>query len=399
MSPKRRSASSKGRVPFLLGAAAVFALVMFVGGELFVWASSDSGRIATWRHLRLGDRARAVRLIGKRAAEGLARAGIPRERVQEAAGAPSGADLLWRIPLEHDESPMQLNYAITRAVEEGGAVVLSGREKPGPAGAGALVLTLLVGVPGRPTHEIRIERPARVAREEGDPLPQARVALVLYASAEDAGLLAAACRRAEPFAATIIAEGPGRAAVLDAARAAHRELVLHVPMEPENYPRVNPGPGTLLVSMNVRHVEAAVRHWLEDTHGAIAVMNLMGSFATQDESFMTAVYRELKRSGVTFLHLQPAPRSVCRSLASRQGVAYDEPDVLLDAEPRRADARALDRAWSAALTRARTRGQALVLLRVTKTSAPWLDKAFAPKRLEGVRLVPASEVMHRPATL
>jgi polysaccharide deacetylase 2 family uncharacterized protein YibQ len=56
----------------------------------------------------------------------------------------------------------------------------------------------------------------------------------------------------------------------------------------------------------------------------------------------------------------------------------------------------LDHDWSEALAAARKRGTALVLLRVTTTTLPWLDRAFDPKRLEGLELAPLSTVIRRP---
>ena len=122
----------------------------------------------------------------------------------------------------------------------------------------------------------------------------------------------------------------------------------------------------------------------------------MGSFATQDESFMRAVYRELRRDNLPFLHIGAVPRSVCRALAAREGAAYDAPDALLDAEARRDDVIALDRAWDEALDHAHDHGTALVLLRITPTSAPWLDHAFANPRLQLVELTALSAVIRRP---
>jgi polysaccharide deacetylase 2 family uncharacterized protein YibQ len=87
---------------------------------------------------------------------------------------------------------------------------------------------------------------------------------------------------------------------------------------------------------------------------------------------------------------------VCRPLAATVGAAYDEPDFVIDGEARRGDTKSLDHAWAEVLDRARERGQVMVLLRVTSRSAPWLERAFDPKRLAGVELVPISAVIRRP---
>lgn len=111
---------------------------------------------------------------------------------------------------------------------------------------------------------------------------------------------------------------------------------------------------------------------------------------------MTAIYDELRRSQLPFLHVNAVPRSVCRALASRVGAAYDEPDLVIDSEARSGNANSLDRAWAEALSHARERGASIVMLRITRKSAPWLSRALDPKKLGDVQLVPISAVIRRP---
>jgi polysaccharide deacetylase 2 family uncharacterized protein YibQ len=131
----------------------------------------------------------------------------------------------------------------------------------------------------------------------------------------------------------------------------------------------------------------------------VAVANHMGSLATQDMSVMTAVYHELNRRRLPFLHVQPAAGAVCKSLASTLGVVYEEPDVVLDAEARDANLKRLDERWKTALKQAHARGRLVVLIRATPQLLTWLPRAAQPKRLGDVNLVPLSAVIHRPATL
>jgi polysaccharide deacetylase 2 family uncharacterized protein YibQ len=127
-----------------------------------------------------------------------------------------------------------------------------------------------------------------------------------------------------------------------------------------------------------------------------AVANDLGSLATQDMTLMRAVYRELKKGDVPFLHVSPVAGAVCKPLAADMGIAYAEPDVVVDHEAR-TDTRALDRAWTAALTRARERGRVLVWMRATPLSFRWLPGALASKRIEGVSIVPLSALLRRGA--
>ena len=286
---KRRSAAKHRRAPVLLGAVAAAALLLFLTGELLAWAASDSGRLAGWRYLHLGDRAHAVRIIGKQIERGLVRAGIAASAIESHVEAGEGRALHWKVTLPREGAPLLVNHLVTRAVESGGAEVLSGHERVREDGT--LVVTLLVGVPGRATHLLEIVRPGPPGKPEAH--AAARLAVLLYAATEDESLLVAACARPEPFAVGAVANGGPKGAALRAARQHGREVVLFMPMEPENYPRVNPGPATLLVNMPAGRIEQALRREIEMAKPVVAVANLMGSFATQDEPFMTAVYREL----------------------------------------------------------------------------------------------------------
>ncbi len=269
--PKRRSSSKNGRMLPVLGLLAALALLLFGGGELFAFARSDAGRFFFWRHLHLGDRAHAIRIVGRHVREGLAAAGIPAARVREEV-VPSGPGpaVRWRVELPRGGSPTQVNFAVTQAVEKLGAEVLAAREERGKDGAIAVTMTL--GLPGRPTHELVVLRPG--VAPESEEANETRVAIVLFGLADDPASAGALLARGEPFAVIAPAIGKERDAIVKRARASNRELVLQVPMEPEDYPRANPGPGTLLVNMPAGRIGKLTRDYLQQAGTVAAVANL-----------------------------------------------------------------------------------------------------------------------------
>ena len=392
--PKRRPSSKKSPAPLVLGLLAVLALVLFGGGEIFAYVRSDTGRLLLWRHLHLGDRAHAVRIIGKHVRAGLATAGVPASSVhEEVATASGGPALRWRVELPRDGSPMQVNFAVTQAVGKAGAKVLEARETPGKGGA--LTVTMTVGMQGRPTHELIVALPG--VDPESEEAHEVRIAIVLFGLADDPASAQALLAREEPFAVITPAIGKERDPLLRLAREGRREVVLQVPMEPEDYPRANPGPGTLLVNMTPSRIGKLTRDYLDRAGEVTAVANLQGSFAAQDEPFMEAFFKELKREGVSFLHLSPPSRSVAREVAARLGVAYDEPTAILDDEARSSSPKSLARAWESVVERAARRHQGVVLLRATPASVRWAQEALVPKKLGDVRIVPLGSVIHRMA--
>ncbi len=391
--PKRKSESRiSARKALLLAAAA---LTVFLAGEAWNLARSDAGRILLAGRLGLGDPAQVTRIVGREIHRGLDALGIPRDSIRESVSQGGPAPVRWRVGLRPDASLLQTNYAITRCVEEHGAAVLSGRESFGRQGES--LVTLLVGLPRRPTHEVVLVRPLPVRGEKPD--EPARLALVLYGFDEDPDRAPAAFALRLPFAVAIVPGGPASGRLFREARDRDREVVLHLPLEPLNYPQSNPGPGTVLVTMSEARITGLLRRHLAQSGSVVAVANDAGSLATQDMSVMTALYRELARRHLPFLHMQPAAGSVCRTLAGDLGVTYQEPDAVMDAEARAAKPAALDRRWKQLLKQARDRGRLMVMVRATPQVMAWLPGALAAKRLEGVGLVPLTAVLRRPVAL
>ena len=333
-----------------------------------------------------------TRLVGKRVAAALAQAGARGSAWASARCQARGPALSWRVVLPPDASILQFNYAVTRTLESDRLAVLSGRETW--TEQGAPMLRLVVGLPKRATHELLVTR--SLAGEGGVPSEPARLALVLFGFGEDAARADSFFAAPIPFSVAVVAGEKGSAASFRAAHKHGRELVLHLPLEPLNYPQVNPGPGTLLVTMKPTKVAGEVRRYLDQAQPVAAVANDLGSLATQDMTLMRAVYHELKKDDVPFVHVSPVAGAVCKPLAADMGIGYAEPDVVLDHETRK-DVRALDHAWALALARARSRGRALVWMRATPLSLRWLQGALAPKRIEGVAVVPLSALLRTAA--
>jgi polysaccharide deacetylase 2 family uncharacterized protein YibQ len=271
-------------------------------------------------------------------------------------------------------------------------MVVSGRE--GWSERGARTLTLRVGLPRRATHELQVVQfPVEGRTRSGAP---ARIAVVVFALGDQPAAADSFFRVAAPFG---VALAPGLRTSREIFRAAHargREVVLHLPLEPINYPRLNPGPGTLLVTMKPARIAGSLRRFLDDAAPVAAVANHMGSLATQDMTLMRAVFHELKRGELPFVHVSPAAGAVCKALAGDMGIPYVEPDMVIDLEARGNDRARLDRRWKEALRRAHERGRLIVWVRATPTSREWLPQALAPGRLDGASIVPLAALIRSP---
>jgi hypothetical protein len=226
-----------------------------------------------------------------------------------------------------------------------------------------------------------------------------RLAIVLYGFGEDEPLASGFIGLPVPFAVSLPPAAKSSAALLKAAHERRREVVLQLPLEPINYPQVNPGPGTLLVTMRPAQISGLVRRYIEQGRPLVAVANHMGSLATQDMTVMTAVYRELRRLSLPFVHVTPAAGAVCKDLAADLGVAYNEPDAMVDAEARQSEGKALAKRWSAILEEASGREKMVVWVRATPLTLRWLAPALQGKLPAGLHVVPLSAVIRRPLVL
>ena len=387
--PRRTTRSF--RLPRALGWLAAAALILVGIGEAYRFTRSEQGQLVLARNLGLGDPRRTAELVGGRIRAALSRAGVPGDSVSGGPARSPASLTKWRVGVEGGRSLLQVNYAVTRALESEGAAVLSGEELAGEAGGSIVRLT--VGLPMRATHELDL---VRLPRRAGAPLEaRGRIAIVLYGFTDDAGSADSSFELPVPFGVALSPGRPGSRKVFRAAHAAGREVVLHLPLEPIDYPRVNPGPGTLLVTMSPSKIAGELHRDIDQAAPVAAVANHMGSLATQDMTLMRSVFHELRRADLPFVHLMPAAGAVCKSLASEMGIAYSQPDMVLDGEPRRGDTRALDRQWKAALERARDRGTCVVWMRDTPLIRRWLPGAAKPSRLGGVSLVPLSAILRR----
>ena len=393
--PKRKSRS--GALAALL-TLAILGFLAFAGGEAYVLLTSDTGHLRLARYLGMGDPARITLIVGREIRAGLGARGVSPDSVHDLGARPgrtAGPAVRWRVGLTSEQSPLQVNYAVSHFVEHAGGVVLSGRESVGRAGE--TVVTLVVGLPDRATHEVALVRAPLQPGAAGH--GTARLALVLYDLGTDPAAAEVTFGLPVPFAVALSPALPSSQALFRAAHHAGREVVLHLPLEPINYPQVSPGPGAVLVTMKPSEITGLTRRYLDQADPVAAVSNDMGSLATQDMTVMTAIYQELRRRRVPFIHLAPVAGAVCRPLAAQLGVMYDQPDAVLDQEARETDARSLDRHWSEILGEARGRDRTIVWLRATPLALEWLPKAAAAKRLDGVDLVPLSSLLRPPAEL
>ncbi len=118
--------------------------------------------------------------------------------------------------------------------------------------------------------------------------------------------------------------------------AAHQlghEVMVHVPMEPQDLVHNNPGPNALLKTNTASENVRRLRINLNRIPTAIGANNHMGSALTEDDKAMMLVMSELKNHGMLFLDSRTSAKSVAQKIAEMGHMPNATRDVFLDHDP------------------------------------------------------------------
>ncbi len=108
------------------------------------------------------------------------------------------------------------------------------------------------------------------------------------------------------------------------------EIMLHLPMEPVQYPEVDPGPGALMADMSPDLLLETLRRNLDSIPHIKGVNNHMGSRLTTLSDQMRQVFTVLKKRDLFFIDSVTVAHSMCGPSASLFKLAFARRDVFLD---------------------------------------------------------------------
>ena len=184
-------------------------------------------------------------------------------------------------------------------------------------------------------------------------------------------------------------------ALAAAARAAGHELLVHVPMAPQD-PLTNPGPNVLRADLGPEELARRVAWGLTRFDGYVGINNHMGSGFTTSVPGMAQVMMELKARGLLYLDSLTSPGTVGAALAERLGVPYAKRDIFID-DPLN---RAAIRRQLVRLERLATRtGRAVGIAHPHDVTLEELARWLPEVQARGFRLVPISAVVREGAGL
>jgi polysaccharide deacetylase 2 family uncharacterized protein YibQ len=133
-----------------------------------------------------------------------------------------------------------------------------------------------------------------------------------------------------PLTFAILPHSPHQETIARAAHARGLEIILHLPMEPVEYPEINPGPGTLLAAMPPDELLRVLEEDLRAVPHIRGVNNHMGSRLTARSEQLYQVFSVLKRRGLYFVDSRTTDETVCRPSARLFELPFAQRDVFLD---------------------------------------------------------------------
>ena len=180
---------------------------------------------------------------------------------------------------------------------------------------------------------------------------------------------------------------------MQAARREGHEIVMQVPLEPFDYPSVDPGRNTLTVDADP--VENRDRlHWaLSRITNYTGVMNYMGGRFVTSEAAMNPLFGELAKRGLMYLDDGSSARSIAPDTARRQGVPFAAVDIAIDAErDRGAILGKLDEAERTARAKGFAVATGSAFAVTVDAVATWVEEA----KRRGIEIVPVSAIADDP---
>jgi len=231
---------------------------------------------------------------------------------------------------------------------------------------------------------------APVPSARNAPAGEPRLAIVI----DDLGNELAPARRLagwpEPVAGAVL---PGLAYSAASARALSeggKQVLLHLPMEPQGFPRVRPGPGVILRAQSDGEITQTLEADLATVPGAAGVNNHMGSAATADPRVMRAVARVLSHRGLFFVDSRTTDATVAERTAEEESVPSARRRVFLDDIATEA---AVKERLDEALERARTEGSAIAIGHPYPATLAVLERELPTAGEKGVKLVKVGDLV------
>jgi polysaccharide deacetylase 2 family uncharacterized protein YibQ len=240
------------------------------------------------------------------------------------------------------------------------------------------------------SEKVRKHRPATVPGKEKQYIVHKRkIAIIIDDVGYDLWPTQEIIRMTVPITLSILPHCPYSTESAERAYRAGNEILLHLPMEPSNYPEKNPGDGALFVSMS----DGDIRHQLDENFKSVphasGVNNHMGSRFMEDEKKLEVVLKTLRKKNLFFVDSYTTKNTKGEEVARNVGVPFAGRDVFIDNNSDFVDTiEILEK-----MIDERENWQTLIIIGHTyKSTIQALKKAIPLFKASGIEIVPLSEL-------
>lgn len=133
-----------------------------------------------------------------------------------------------------------------------------------------------------------------------------------------------------PITLSVLPNSPHQRQIVQMARNKGLEIMLHLPMEPLEYPGVNPGPGALLSRMSPDELIRQLNDDIDSVPYIKGINNHMGSKLTKSSEQMNQILSSIKKKDLFFIDSRTTTDSKVRSSAKLFQIPFAERDIFLD---------------------------------------------------------------------
>ena len=181
---------------------------------------------------------------------------------------------------------------------------------------------------------------------------------------------------------------PGKLA--ERARAQRHEILLQIPMEPFDYPDNDPGPQTLLTTLNADQNLDRMYWHMSRFQGYAGVANFMGGRFVVADAVMQPIVKEAAKRGLGYFDDGSSPRSVAGAAAAAQAMPFAKGDITIDTVPTAVE---IDHALANLENLAKERGTAVGVASALPISIERISVWTKTLDSHGIMLVPLTTAM------
>ena len=252
-----------------------------------------------------------------------------------------------------------------------------------------------VAKPEVPTYEVFPKQPATPLKplKNITPLPGYKaplVAIIIDDIGYDRPIANELMALDIPLTLSMLPYAPHLSSIRTAAAEKGLEIMLHLPMEPKEFPSIDPGPGALLESMTPDEMIAQLDEDLAQIPGIAGVNNHMGSELSTSPERMRQIFSILKKRNLFYIDSRTTAKTKARSAAQLLQLPFTERDIFIDHQD---DPQFIENQLDRLIKRAQKQGYAVGIAHPHEATVQGL-KAFLPRLASEVTVVPASVIVN-----